>query len=171
MNYLKQYNIPFAGLKAGKHNFHFHIDKEFLSHFNFPDVGDISADLDFSLEKQSTMLTLIFQIGGTVKTLCDLCADDLNLPIQINEELIIKFGQEKKEVSEKITVIPFSETEFDISQYIYEFITFAIPLKKVHLQGKCNKETLKKLNEIKSQTEKKEKIDPRWQELLKLNLS
>ncbi len=74
-------------------------------------------------------------------------------------------------MSEKITVIPFSETEFDISQYIYEFITFAIPLKKVHLQGKCNKETLKKLNEIKSQTEKKEKIDPRWQELLKLNLS
>ena len=72
--------------------------------------------------------------------------------------------------NEKIIIISTDETEIDISQYIYEFITFAIPFKKAHPQGKCNKESLKKLNEIKS-TEKKKTIDPRWQELLKIKLS
>lgn len=172
MSNLNQYIISFAGLKNEKHNFNFKIEREFLKHFEFPEeVEDITAELDFSLNKQSTMLTLNFRIEGKVKTICDRCADDLLLPVFSEEELLVKFGHEKKEVDEKILIIPFSDTEIDISQYIYEFITFAIPLKKVHAEGKCNAESIKKLNEIKTKTEKKDKIDPRWQELLKINLS
>lgn len=171
MHYLKQFRIPFAGLKAGNHKYHFHIDKEFLAHYNFPEIDDIAAELDFSLDKQATILTLGFELEGKVKTLCDRCGDELYLPIYSNQELFIKFGPEAREESEKIIIIPATETEIDISQFIYEFITFAIPLKKLHPEGKCNEETLKKLNEIKTATEKKEDIDPRWEELKKLNLS
>lgn len=171
MTYLKQFKIPFAGLKSGKHRYHFTIDKEFLSYYNIQEIEDISAGLDFSLDKQTAMLTLNFELEGKIKALCDRCGDELQLPIYSNQELFIKFGPEAREESEKIIIIPAGETEIDISQFIYEFITFAIPLKKLHPEGKCNKDTLKKLKEIKAEAEKKETIDPRWQELMKLNLS
>ena len=170
IDYLKQFLIPFAGLKTGTHKYHFSISKEFLSHFNFSDIEDLCGELNFSLDKQTALLTLNFEWKGTIKTLCDRCGDDLELPINSTQELFIKFGPEPREENEKIIIISTDETEIDISQYIYEFITFAIPFKKAHPQGKCNKESLKKLNEIKS-TEKKKTIDPRWQELLKIKLS
>lgn len=171
MTYLNQFKIPFAGLKTGKHRYHFTIDREFLSYYKIQEIEDISAGLDFSLDKQTSMLTLNFELEGKIRTLCDRCGDELHLPIYTNQELFIKFGQEPREESEKIIIIAAGETEIDISQFIYEFITFAIPLKKLHAEGKCNKESLKKLNEIKAATEKKETIDPRWQELMKLKLS
>lgn len=171
MDYLKQFRIPFSRLKTGIHKYHFSISKEFLSHFNFVDIEDVFAGLDFSLDRQTTMLTLNFELNGSIKTLCDRCGDDLELPIHSTQELFIKFGPEPREENEKIIIISTDETEIDISQYIYEFITFAIPFKKMHPEGKCNKESLIKLNEIKAATEKKETIDPRWQELKKLKLS
>jgi uncharacterized metal-binding protein YceD (DUF177 family) len=171
MHYLKQFRILFAGLKSGNHTYHFHIDKDFLSHYNIPEIDNINAELDFSLDKQTAVLTLNFELEGKVDTLGDRCGDELSLSIYFCQELLIKFGKEAGEESEKIIIIPSAETEIEISQYIYEFITFAIPLKKIHPEGKCNKESLKKLNDIKADTEKKENIDPRWQELAKLNLS
>lgn len=170
MNFLKQFTIPFAGLKTGKHRYHFIITKEFLIHYNIQEINDINCELDFSLDKQSTMLTLHFMLDGKVETLCDRCGDNLSIPVFSDQELYIKFGQAGGEENEKIVIIPVSETEIDISQYIYEFITFAIPFKKVHPEGGCNPESIKKLKEIKIEQEKKE-MDPRWKELLKLKLS
>lgn len=168
MDYLKQFRIPFAGLKPGKHLYLFTITKEFLSHFNFPEIDDLFVEADFSLNKEPRALFLNFKLEGKVKTLCDRCGDDLNFPIHSNQELIIKFGPEAREESEKVIIIHSNETEIDISQYIYEFITFAFPLKKLHPEGMCNKKVLKKLKQIKVTSEKKENLDPRWQELKKL---
>ncbi len=167
MDYLKKFRVPVAGLKQGKHLFRFSIEKEFLEHFFFQDLSNILANLDLSLDKQPGMYHLVFEIKGNLKTLCDRCGDDLDFPFETNQEMFFKFGQSPGEESENIIVIPFDQPEIDLSQYIYEFITFAIPLKKIHSQGGCNKESLKKLNEIINTPEKK-KTDPRWKELEKL---
>ena len=89
--------------------------------------------------------------------------------------MVVKFGNEFNDENEEILIIPHSEYEIDISQYIYELIVLSVPFKRVHpgvIDGSLNSEMLKKLEELspKSLDEKKENedIDPRWNTLKKL---
>ena len=70
-------------------------------------------------------------------------------------------------------IIPHSEYQINIAQYVYEMLVLSVPLKKVHpgvLDGTLKSEVLDKLEELqpKDTKENKEDIDPRWDALKKL---
>ncbi len=71
MNPFKAYQIPFLGLKTGFHDFEFELDNAFFAAFEHSEIqsGDLKANL--TLEKQSTMLVLDFQVEGVVEGVCD----------------------------------------------------------------------------------------------------
>ena len=82
MGGLRQYSIPFRGLKEGKHQFHFDIDETFFDHFESSEInrGEVLARID--LEKHSQFLELHFYLSGTVHVKCDRCLEDFPLEIQ-----------------------------------------------------------------------------------------
>ena len=41
MKPLKEFTIPFVGLKVGKHHFDYEIDKTFFEHFEYEDFNDV----------------------------------------------------------------------------------------------------------------------------------
>ena len=66
-------------------------------------------------------------------------------------------------------VVPDSENEIEIAQYIYELILLSFPINFIHPDDEdgfstCNEEMMQKLE---SHSEP-EVIDPRWNELKKL---
>jgi len=165
---LKQFKIPFKGLCLGTHFFDWEIDKKFFEAIENPDVLDCSVVIKLELEKQERMMILDFTISGFLKVSCDRCLEAFNLPVKIQEKYFIKFGEEYKEESESILVIPESEYQVDLSELVFDYISLSIPIKKIHPddnQGDsmCNEDTLAKLNELTG----KKGDDPRW-EVLKI---
>ena len=175
MKKLKEFIIQFIGLKEGKHNFEYKIENKFFNHFEYDEFNDANLDVRVVLNKKPTLLELHFLVSGTVNINCDLTNEPFNQAIKNDFNLVVKFGNEFNDENEEILIIPHSEYEIDISQYIYELIVLSVPFKRVHpgvIDGSLNSEMLKKLEELspKSLDEKKENedIDPRWNTLKKL---
>ena len=68
---LRDFLIPFTGLKLGKHQFEFIINDTFFDEFEYSLVKKANLVCQVEMEKQETMLILNFQISGTIDASCD----------------------------------------------------------------------------------------------------
>ncbi|MGV3545563.1 MAG: YceD family protein [Pedobacter sp.] len=175
MKALKQFSIPFTGLKLGKHDFDFEIDKSFFDAFEHSLVKDGALKAMVELDKQETMLILGFHIEGTIKLNCDTCLSDFDQQIELNERQIVKFAEEvdaDEPEDLEIIVLPRKETAIDVSELIYEFITVAVPfINKCEQAGQaCDEQMLNTLEKLSAGSEEQEEqsSDPRWEALKKL---
>ncbi|SOD17840.1 YceD family protein [Pedobacter xixiisoli] len=175
MKALKQFSIPFTGLKLGKHSFEFEIDKSFFDAFEHSLVKDGTLKAQVELDRQETMLILGFHIEGAIQLNCDTCLSDFKQPIELKERQIVKFAEaiEEDEIEDlEIIVLPRKETAIDVSELIYEFITVAVPfINKCEQAGKtCDEQMLNTLDKLAVGHEEQEEQsdDPRWEALKKL---
>jgi len=175
MKHLKEFIIPFVGLKTGKHLFDFNIDQTFLEFFEYDDFNTIKAKVDLVLEKKSTFLELNFKVKGVININCDVTNETFDQPIQNEFDLVVNFGEEFNDENIDILILPHGEYEVNLQQYVYELIVLAIPTKRVHPgieDGTLVSEILNKLDELspklKDIKEEEESTDPRWDSLKKL---
>ena len=172
MKSTNEYLIPFAGLKLGKHQFEFKINKKFFDGFSFDEFESCDVTVNVVLEKKSTMLEINFKHNGTVNVPCDLTGEPFDLPIKGKIKLVVQFGDEFNNDNDELLVLPHGEHQIDLSQYIYEMIVLSVPLKRVHpgvKDGTLQTEALKKLNELQvKEVTKEDDIDPRWDKLKQL---
>ena len=124
-----------------------------------------------NVRRTENYFELDFHTEGSVVIPCDLCLDDMGQPIETDDRLIVKFGEEYSEDDDLITVDE-REGSLDVAWFIYEFIALNIPAKHVHTPGKCNAAMIKVLEEhsaTRSSGEDEETaVDPRWNGLEKL---
>ena len=165
MKALKEYVIPFVGLKEGEHDYAFDIDAKFFESFDNSEIIKADVHVDILLEKQERMLIFNFKTNGNIVIPCDRCLADLVAPVKGDDRLIVKFGQEYEEESDEVIVIPEKESHIDLSNFIYEFIMLKLPIQRVHPEGEglCDEEVIEKLDE-----HKEAEIDPRWEALKQL---
>ena len=175
MKVSNEFLIPFIGLKLGKHQFDYQIDKTFFDRFKYDDFESCDIKTTVVLEKKTTMLELHFKHKGTVNVSCDLTSEPFDLPIKGKIKLIVQFGDAFNDENEELLILPHGEHQVDISQYIYEMIVLSIPLKRVHpgvKNGTLQSEAFDKLQELtvkeKKVEKKTEETDPRWDQLKKL---
>ncbi len=164
MKDLREFKIPFVGLKEGKHEFDYRIDNSFFDLFDFDEFysSDIRVKVDFV--KKPTLFELNFIIDGTVNVDCDRTGEPFDMTIHGQYPLIVKFGEEKQELDEDLLIIPFSAFELDLSHYIYENIVLSVPLKRVNQDS----EEIEIKLENKNEKNKDKGHDPRWDKLNKL---
>jgi DUF177 domain-containing protein len=160
MKALSDYNIQFVGLKEGTHFFEFEIDNTFFEEFDCNDFLKATFKVDLEFIKRSTMLLLNFNFNGEITVPCDRCLDKVDVQVEGEETLIVKFGNEDYNETDEILVIPEQENELNVAKYIYEFIELNIPQKRVHQEGFCNPDAIKELEKVENKSE--QDIDPRW---------
>lgn len=170
---LKEFFIPFSGLKLGKHEFGYEIDNTFFESFDYQEFNDASVQITAILDKMNNMMELDIEAKGTVNVDGDLTGEPFDQPISSNLHLVVKFGEEYNDENDEILVIPHGEHQINISQYIYEMLVLAVPQKRIHpgvLDGTLESEILDKLEELqpKEVKEESENTDPRWDDLKKL---
>ena len=174
MRKLKEFTIPFVGLKQGKHRFEYEIDNKFFEHFEYDEFNSVDVTVDLLLEKKTTMMELTFRASGTVNVFCDLTNEPYDQPIDSELFLVIKFGEEFNDDNEDLLILPHGEFEVNVQQYIYELIVLAVPSKRVHPgveDGTLKSEVLEKLEELsprEKEVKAEEDIDPRWNKLKNL---
>ncbi|RLJ96872.1 YceD family protein [Tenacibaculum discolor] len=171
MKDLKQFNIPFVGLKEESHLFEYQIDKTFFEAFQFDEFNNTNVKADITLVKKSTLLELSFDISGTVNVPCDITNELFDLPINGNLNLVVKFGPEFNDEHDEILILPHEAYQVNVSQYIYELIVLSVPSKRIHpdvVDGTMQSDALRKLEELRINEEKtveEESTDPRWDKL------
>jgi uncharacterized metal-binding protein YceD (DUF177 family) len=166
---LSEYNIKFEGLKQGIHFYEFNVDNKFFEEFDCFEFDKSSIKIDLELKKQSTMLVLTFVFTGAISVPCDRCLDEVDVDIDGEAKLIVKFGNEDYDQSDEILILPIHEYELNIAQYIYEFINVNLPQKRAHFEGLCNQDVIDELEKIEQKTEIEN--DPRWSGLKDINLN
>ena len=171
----KEYIIAFTGLKDGMHQFSYVIDKDFFLLFDEPLYTHSDIKVDISMNKGMQMLVFDFDIEGTILSVCDNCLEPVNVSVECQSKLYVKFGDLYDEPSEDVIIIPHEEYEFNIKHILYDLIVTSLPIRhlhKVNKKGKsgCNPEMLKKLEEYKTEEPNvgQNFMDPRWEELKKL---
>ena len=169
-----EYLIPVSGLALGNHSYQYEINDDFFAGMDYSEVqqGKVSVNLD--IDRQETMLTLHFELKGSVRVACDRCADEFDLPIESSQEFFLKLGTENAEESDDVAVVSADTNEYDIRSLVYEYIILAIPMHRVHPEGQCNPAVIEMLNREETPAEEEEAtdtIDPRWAALKDINLN
>jgi len=177
MKKLNEFLIPFIGLKLGKHQFEYQINKAFFESFDYDEFESADIKVSVVFDKKSTMLELNFKHKGTIHVPCDLTNEMFDFPIKGKLKVIVQFGEEYNDDNDELLILPHGEHEINISQIIYEMIALSIPFRKVHpgvKDGTLDSEALRKLNELRVEEIKEENkntednIDPRWDKLKQL---
>lgn len=159
--------IPLQTLKEGKYDDVLEIGKEFIEAQEMEEVYDAKLRATVHFVKQKELHTLSIQLNGTITVACDRCLDLFELPIEAQQDMVVKTGGEDDELAgaENVIIIAPDETEIGLSPILYEMIMVSIPLKKVHPNEKdCNAEVLSYLKHS-SGKQNQESTDPRWDSL------
>ncbi len=173
---MKDFSVNILGLSQKVHQFTFQLNDAFFNAYqnHFFSKGDFGAVV--SLDKHETFIDAQFQIDGTAELVCDRSLEPYKFPIRLNEKIIFKYGEEEGELSEEIVVIARDRVNLDIGQYLHEFITLAIPMKKLHPRYHDDNEEVQegKLVYTSStsavENDPEQLMDPRWEQLKKVTI-
>lgn len=165
------YRVNIAGLSNNVHNFRYEIDDAFFSQYGKDLVSGGSFQAEVVLDKTETMITAGFEIHGMATLICDRSLEPFDYPIDLHKVVIFKFGDQDEELSDEIVSIRRDTAQLEIGQYIYEFISLEVPMKKLH--PRFRDEELPGEGKIiytsgADAGPKDEPADPRWDILKKL---
>ena len=168
--YFKQFDIRVGTLTIGSHSMEVEVNRLFFEKYKIDDIKDSNIIIDIAIERKETMVSLDFDIQGHIISLCDLCLEDLTIPISKQETLILKTtGIAKEREYEDIIFVGEKEYSYNIEQIIYEYILALIPMRKTHQETgeeTCNPMMLRLIEEAKNNSSPKE--DGRWDVLKNL---
>jgi uncharacterized metal-binding protein YceD (DUF177 family) len=175
VNTLNTYNIDIFKLSNATHTYDFEVSPSFFEAFEDSEVTDGQANIKVMLNKSETMIEVNIQIKGSVKLTCDRSSEEYDHILDTDHNVIFKYGDDWKELSDEIITIPRGEQRINLAQYIYEFIGLAVPMKRLHpryeqdeVEDDQNNEMLYSSydeNEDENDSSTEEEVDPRWAKL------
>lgn len=176
MDALSKYWIQIINLKNKNYRYDYLIDDSFFDHFENSPIEKGSLKCLLSLDKTDNYIQIHFNIEGRVELTCDRTLDKFDHPLTTDHQIMFKFGEEDREIDDEVEMISRSRQGINVAQYIYEFVSTSIPMKKLHPRFKDEDEEDDQLiyrsntDETGDQEGEKEQkdIDPRWETLLKL---
>ena len=143
--------IPLNGLTAGENAFFWHAGKEFFDSFENTEILDAQLDIDVRVEKSGRYIGVDCFVTGKVVVECDRCLDELEMPVDLDILLSVKFGEsesadETQDGEREVIFLPVDNAELDVKQVVYDYVCLSLPLQRVHEEGECNPEALKYLD-------------------------
>lgn len=176
VNMNENFLIPINGLVTGKTQFSWFVNKEFFEYFDNSEILDAELQVEAIAEKSGTYIGIDCQVDGYITIECDRCLEPLNIPIEVDIRLSVKYGIEEfaedeedfdnledSELSDavedrELVFLEQDAADLDMRQVIYDYVYLSLPIQRVHPEGECNPEILKHLmgfkeNEIQKETE------------------
>ncbi|MDR2680687.1 MAG: DUF177 domain-containing protein [Tannerella sp.] len=149
-NYIR---LPLRNLEQGKHTFDFSVNTGFFSEFQNPEILEGTVEISLDVEKFSHFMNVILFFSGTLTVTCDRCLEDIDIPVEDEYLLSVRFGEapdepEDENPNEDVMYVNADDDEIDLTVYVYESICLALPIQRVHEDDEngnslCNPEMLK----------------------------
>lgn len=144
MELTERYSIAHKGLESGCYDFGFTVDGELFRAYDSPDIEDGACDVAIRMERGETQLSLDVTVTGHVTVPCDRCLEPCSVPVDFRGRLLVKISDEPGEYDGEVMWISPADDRIDLSQYIYESIVLSLPYQRVHPDGQCDPEMLKR---------------------------
>ncbi|GEO04088.1 DNA-binding protein [Adhaeribacter aerolatus] len=178
MKKLKEFDVNLVGLKDKKHEYDFVLDNGFFQIFeqNLVNGGQLTAHVE--MDKSPLLLNFDITIKGVVNLTCDRSLENFDYPVDLNQNLLIKYGDEELELDENVLQITHNAQKINIAQHLFDYIGLAIPMKKLHPRFAADEaeegdlliySTAPESGQAETEAGNEENNDPRW-DILK-NLS
>ena len=140
--------IPLNGLTAGENMFSWQADKEFFESFENTEVLDAHLDTDVRVEKSGRYIGVDCDVRGVLTVECDRCLDELDMPVDVEIRLSVKYGSEESSEEpqpgeREVIFVPETDVELDLGQIIYDYVCLSLPMQRTHEPGECNPEAMK----------------------------
>ncbi len=176
MNYRREFEIAFVGLKPGIHEYEYEITDRFFEEFQQQDFFNCKATVRLTLDKKTGFMLLKFEMGGSLEVICDRCSNNLPLELWDDFNITVKMADEpelmnNQEEDPDVYYISNGESHIDVANWIYEFINLSIPMQRTCTFEKmdgphCNPAAREMLNKL-SNGDKEQKTNPIWKGLEK----
>lgn len=126
------FDIPLEALSDGTHRFTFHLDTPFfVAHEGaLLDGGDVEAHLE--VDKVRGHYTLHIDGEGAVDVECDRCLQPVRIPIDFEEEVVLKFGGTAMREEAEVIYLPVGTDELNVARVLYEIVTLSVPIAHTH---------------------------------------
>ena len=143
--------IPLNGLTAGRSEFSRMVGKEFFESFENSEIIDAELEVRAAVEKSGRYVGVDCEVEGRVVVECDRCLEDLEMPVDVEIRLSVKYGDEMssedpQEGEREVIFVPETDAELDMSQIVYDYVCLALPMQRVHPEGECNPEAVRYLS-------------------------
>jgi len=174
---LKEFQVKILGLPVGQYHYSLPVTDAFFTAFEHSLVQKGNLTAKVSLDKSETLIRARFAIDGTMELESDRSLELFDHPVSIREELIYKFGDEDKEISEEMQQIAWETFALDLSLPIYEFLTLAVPMRKLKPDeaeepedgiGDAERRLVYRSADESPEAEEAPAPDPQWEALRKL---
>jgi uncharacterized metal-binding protein YceD (DUF177 family) len=166
------YSVNIIGLSNKAHTFDFTIGDEFFRQYGTEILEGGEFEAKVVLDKHETFIDANFSIVGKARLVCDRCLEPFEEPIKVHRKIMFKYGPEASELSDEIIVITRDQANLELGQYMYEFISLEIPIKRLHPRFRDEDDDNKDGKIVyKSESNDEDddgQIDPRWEKLKKL---
>lgn len=160
MNFRREFEIAFVGLKPGLHEYEFRVDEKFFANYNQEELQNCKAIIKLQLDRKNSFMLLKFDVDGTIKTDCDRCGNSLELRLWEEFNLIVKLVDNPEAMNEQeedpdVYFIGKTESHLHLADWIYEFVNLSIPMQRMCSQeemggSQCNQEVLLKLQNMEN---------------------
>ena len=140
--------IPLNGLTVGENMFSWVAGKEFFDSFENSEILDAHLDADVRVEKSGRYIGVDCDVRGKVTIECDRCLDELDMPVDVEIRLSVKYGSEESSEDpqageREVIFVPETDAELDLGQIIYDYVCLSLPMQRTHAEGECNPEVMK----------------------------
>ena len=143
-----------------------------MAHFLMRLIGDCSVAIIVKMDRRPNMILIQFEIGGSIRSDCDRCLAEIDIPISGKYPLIVKFSNavdDGIQTEDVITMHP-DAPQLNDAEYIYEFVLLSIPNPRVidcdsMKESPCDEVTKAYLLNLESSSQ--QSTNPVWDELQK----
>ncbi len=180
-DFLQSYSIVFRGLSAGEHIFWFTMTDKFFSFFPESEIKKARIRVKSILKVSGGSLQITTLMKGKTWMPCDLCLEEMELPIKYKTLLNVKFAEVASDISDVDDTITLSDSDNEISmaQHFYEYAHLRLPIKRVHKKNsegklRCDANMIQLLKSYSGETSAQkdsQSVDPRWEQLKNIKLN
>lgn len=139
MGKFSDFKLRLKGMQEGKHHYDYHLGKDFFVNMENTDVHDADVTVGLDVDYRHGVYDLTATVTGTITLLCDRCLDDLIWPIETTYHVSVEYGDEYRDESDELLVIPDSDDYLNIAYMLHDTVALTIPMRHVHPQGQCNR--------------------------------
>lgn len=169
MGQLHSYALELRAMPVGTQQFNYVVDDAFFLKREGGEIRGGKVDVKLEVDHKGDYFDLTFWMEGTIVTACDRCLDDMELPVDTDYHVVLKYAEESNADNDEVIEVAEREREYDLSDLIYDTIALTIPMKHTHDEGCCNEAMLAELQKhVPSAETREESNDPRWDALRKL---
>ena len=125
----------------------------------FEFIGDMLIESCFlktlvCIERKHSFWTLQIKVEGSLRTFCDRCGDDLEVPVQGDDLYFLKVQDRNKgSQNENVIFISSKKTDFNLKPILQETCFLMFPVTRKHELEKCNQYVISRLEGSKKRAQ------------------